>query len=305
MLAILIPTFNRKKELKKNILYLLNQIEINSLSDQIILEISNNNSTDGTYEFLNELENEYGKLVKVFHQNTNIGLERNCLFLMENCSASHIMFLGDDDTLAPGYLNFVLKEISTRRIGAIVPGNIQIFEDCKVIPARKVTKTVYYKPGYLSVLALSHYGHQLSGLVLRNDDSTKNYQQHPEYKNIYPFIYFLIHNALRYTTIYAPGFLVQIYQSAEKDWNYNKVNLLNEIFKNFDLQFGKNTFKSILCQISFVDKQSWRLGFAKNYLFLLQSYYNIMSSRDISFTFKILVHLVYVFTLVKRLIKKI
>ena len=305
MLTILIPTFNRIKELKKNIFYLLNQIEIHSLSDKIILKISNNNSTDGTYEFLNELEGEYCTLVKVFHQNTNIGLERNCLFLMENLSTSHIMFLGDDDTLAPGYLKFVLKEIATRRIGAIIPGNLQIFEDCQVIPARKVTKTAYYKPGYLSVLALSHYGHQLSGLVLRKDGLTKNYQKHPEYKNIYPFINFLIHNALIYTTIYAPGYLVQIYQSAEKDWNYNKVNLLNEIFKNFDLQFGKNTFKSIICQISFVDKQSWRLGFAKNYQFLLQSYFNIMKSREISFTFKILVHVVYFFTLVKRLLKRI
>ncbi|WP_061216127.1 glycosyltransferase family 2 protein [Leptospira santarosai] len=99
-ISICIPTFNRARHLSN----CLNSIVLNEDKENISYEIciSNNCSTDETEEVVSSLKNELP--IRYQKNETNIGVARNVLKVVEMASGDYIWLIGDDDLLLPGAL---------------------------------------------------------------------------------------------------------------------------------------------------------------------------------------------------------
>jgi len=94
LVSILIPTYNRKKLVERAINSALKQTY-----KKIEIIISDNCSTDGTLEYLQEL---YGnnKNIKIFDNSTNKGSVRNWINCIEKSSGHSSKLLFSDDTIS-------------------------------------------------------------------------------------------------------------------------------------------------------------------------------------------------------------
>jgi glycosyltransferase involved in cell wall biosynthesis len=106
VLSICIPTFNRLHYLKEILETLLPQAEL--LGVEVC--ISDNNSSDGTAQFLKDLANFYPCLQYII-KSANIGLDRNMLAAITMGKGRYIYPIGDDDMLPDGTLLEILGEI--------------------------------------------------------------------------------------------------------------------------------------------------------------------------------------------------
>lgn len=304
---ILIPTFNRKAFLLKNLRLLNEQIAKFSLEDKIRILISDNASSDGTYESVIDFSKENPSLnIEVFKNNSNIGLEKNAVSLLQKATSEYVMYLGDDDYLPHKYLKEVIGIINQKDVACIIPGINALFPNGEIKKSRFASfKEKEYNKGFLSLLKVSHFGHQLSGLTFLREGVYESYIKKPEFRNIYPFIYFVGFNTLRGNTIYVPKFKVLVSVGNKKDWNYDDSGLLSNIVKNYSLLFGKRSVKKCLGEISFITKQSWRLRIAKNPKFAFKSFVHLIKSKEIHLLTKFILPFIYLYFYFKKTILKI
>jgi glycosyltransferase involved in cell wall biosynthesis len=282
MIDILIPTYNREQDLIKNIKHLNNLVISENLENHFRILVSDNCSPDDTWEKLENIESEIKIELIKFRQRSNVGLEKNAIFLLEHSNAEFIMYIGDDDYLPEDYLKFVIDTLENdKKTCAIIPSITALFADGTTKPGRVANFDIKkYDEGLLSALKLSCFGHQLSGILLKRKDLAKNYLKQKEYRNIYPFIYFLSFNILRGSSCYAPKFKVLVSQSNSKDWGYDDSGLLTEMFKNFNILFPENPIKRFLLAVSILKKQgAWRLRIGKNPLFAIKSMFHVWKEK--------------------------
>ena len=302
MIDILIPTYNREQLLIQNLRLLDELIKEEGLGGNFRLLVSDNCSQDGTANALEDIRKEIDLEMTVFRQQENIGLERNVVFVLEHASSEIIMYLGDDDYLPKGYLSFVVDTIrNDKAASAIVSGVAGFYADGAVKPGRiKSFSTKKYSPGFISALALSHLGHQLSGLVFRREGLVKSYLEAERYRNLYPFIYFLGFNAMRGTSYYAPKYKVMVSQSNTKDWRYDDSGILSEIFRNFHILFPGDPFKRLLLCMRMMLKQGWRLRVGDSPLLALKAMRHLFSSKDVDPMVKLSLIPLYPFLYAKK-----
>lgn len=110
-LTIAIPTYNRVQWLKITLATLIEQVGSCGRSDIDIL-VSDNCSTDGTYEFLKEISLEYRIIIN--RNDSNIGGERNFRLLPTLAKGEYVFMVGDDDVLIPGALARILSVLNNR-----------------------------------------------------------------------------------------------------------------------------------------------------------------------------------------------
>jgi abequosyltransferase len=94
LLSLVIPTYNRSSYLDRQVAWAVESI--GELWPVIELVICDNASTDKTTEIC---ENWKDDKIKVFRNNENVGLVRNCLLGVERASASFVWLVGDDDPI--------------------------------------------------------------------------------------------------------------------------------------------------------------------------------------------------------------
>jgi glycosyltransferase involved in cell wall biosynthesis len=131
LVSILIPTYNRKKLVERAINSALKQTY-----KKIEIIISDNCSTDGTVEYLQEL---YGnnKNIKIFDNSTNKGPVRNWVNCIEQSSGYYSKLLFSDDSIRPNYIEETLK---------ILKGSKDIgFVYTPVVIENKYKKNIFYK----------------------------------------------------------------------------------------------------------------------------------------------------------------
>lgn len=254
-LEILIPTFNRAKDLQKNLSQLSSQITDQGLNRTISISISDNCSEDQTKSVVTNFKQKNPTIeVNYTRNSSNIGLEPNVLQLLKNATAPYILWLGDDDYLAEGYLSFVLDKIKNNDVGVIITGLASLKKDGSVIVQRDQSTPIYdFEAGYESMFGYSHLAHQMSGLVVRREGLYEKYTQNAPYRNPYLFIFIAAESLLRHNGIYAPKFATQISDFNPKDWGYNKVGLLDEVFKSyypFLEELGEEKVKRLLIRFS-------------------------------------------------------
>ena len=270
LIDILIPTYNRSEDLVYNLTLIQEELVQYQLFDQVKVILSDNCSPDNTQtaveDFLAKKHPDF--VVDYYRTEENIGLEKNAIHVLSKASSAFIMFLGDDDYLDKGYLPYCIEKIASQKdLGCIITGIVQIDNDLNVIGHPRPTdfEEVAGAAGYDSMLKYSHLGHQLSGLLLRRDNLLEDYLATKENRNIYLFIYFTANRIEKYTVIYVPKFKTQVKILNAKDWSYNQLGLLDEVFKSyypFIESQGQEKVKNLL--IHFCRLHSYRLDIKKS-----------------------------------------
>tara|TARA_B100002019_G_C21184859_1_gene555660 strand:- start:82 stop:807 length:726 start_codon:yes stop_codon:yes gene_type:complete len=100
MVSVIIPTYNGKKFIQETIESAVNQ----RMVDEVI--IIDDNSSDGTFEFLQQLHHEKVSLVK---NNKNMGVNFNVNFGVKMIKNNYFILLGHDDVLPENYVEIGLN----------------------------------------------------------------------------------------------------------------------------------------------------------------------------------------------------
>lgn len=258
ILQILIPTYNRALALDKNLKHLNNEISGLVNPDDVEVFVSDNCSEDETRKVIGDYEASGQLKLRYHRQSENVGLEANVLWLLENAGSPYILWCGDDDFVSEGYLSFVLSSISKdqQAPGLIIPGLSSLQEDGAITPGRnKTDQPIIIDAGFEGARSYSHLAHQMSGLVMKREGLHEHYISYQEYRNPYLFIHLATYELLNRSAIYAPNFDTKVSVFNAKDWSYNKVGLLDEVFKSyypFKSEIGEKCLTDLLIRFSII-----------------------------------------------------
>jgi len=116
LISIVICTYNRKELLLKTIDSVINQA-LDSTKYEIV--IVDNNSTDGTLEFIKERYKQHHNIRYLLETNQGISFSRNCGW--QNSSAKYIAYIDDDEIADYFWLEELLKTIqqNDNNVGAV------------------------------------------------------------------------------------------------------------------------------------------------------------------------------------------
>lgn len=264
---ILIPTYNRCTDLKNNLEHLKSEMLKHHLFGEFGIYVSDNASTDDTWSMLQQIQHEWKSLIQldIVRNETNVGLEQNVVNLLQKASAEYVIWLGDDDFLAEGYLVFVREQFSNDIPGWMIPGLVELDKEGNKTIGRPVAFPFKsFSAGFDTVYELSHLAHQMSGLVVKRENLADVYLAKPQWRNPYLFIFFTAYCQLCYEGIYAPSYCTIINNFNPKDWGYNKIGLLDEVFKSYYYlkeKIGREELNKLL--LRFIMMHSYRIDFSK------------------------------------------
>lgn len=236
-LSILIPTYNRCKDLEHNVSMLISFIKALPHPEDVCVIISDNASTDDTCSMMSKVQETACVRINYIRQEQNQGYCKNVCLLLSKASTPWVMLLGDDDYLEPWYIGECLKQIEEHpNLGCIIPNYIDYNpatgeyghlreENCE---------TQYYNAGFDACLQNAWRAHQLSGLCFRRENVIEEFQKRG-INNLYPQIFFVSYNALRYDVLHwgQKCLCVSGVPQSKKDWGYGDDGLVNDIFDNF------------------------------------------------------------------------
>lgn len=262
LLSICIPTYNRASYLSKNLERLKSLLIENNVINICTITISNNASTDETDKVINEFIRKNKNIQINYHlQDINAGAKKNLLYVIDKSPSEYIMLLGDDDYIHEEYFKRVLQEIRLdKEITCILPSFQAIDEDGKIMDGygRDLNaKTEYYAKGYKNLLINSHRAHQLSGITIRRD-TFSNLRSIYDIDNIYPQIYFTANACLKGKTLHFPEYPIMVTQTQKKDWSYDNVGLLHDIFDNYK-RLPLSDWERFLVEMRMIKLQYWRI----------------------------------------------
>lgn len=308
ILSIIIPTYNRSNYLILNLQRLTDSIRRLRKFSEIEIVISNNHSIDNTDELIKEfIKSNPSFNISYYKQESNIGLEKNVLFVLDRAQGNYVMFLGDDDYISKEYLIEVLEKINLNTdTKVIIPSFIGVntFGEKIHNSGRDLyLKNSFYKKGFNNCFNNSWRAHQMSGLVLSREGLYETYVDY-NIKNIYPFIFFVAFNSLIGSTYHLtenPIHVTQVSQS-EKDWNYGDDGLVNDVFDNYS-KLKINKIKITLLELFFIYNQSWRINnYRKSGIkYFFRAFKKIWFADNGTFMFKIIFPIFTLALFVKKL----
>lgn len=236
-LTILIPTYNRARDLDYNLSLLSGYVSGLSLEDKVSVIVSDNASPDDTEDVVAKHIGQSALDIRYFRREKNMGAENNILFCLENAASGYVMLLGDDDYISAEYLSAVVDRFSScPSLGCIISNHYTIFPDKTPTGASREIDAPeeYYKAGFDACLANAWRGHQVSGLCFRREGLLEAYRASGAH-NLYPQVFFVAYSALHYDVLHLTGYPVRVttVPQSKKDWNYGKDGLLLDFFDNF------------------------------------------------------------------------
>lgn len=107
LLTIAIPTYNRLEKLKKSLKKIL---DYTKGYDEIEIFVSDNASTDGTKEYIKDIQKENSNL-RYYRNVENLGLDGNFLNCFRKAQGKYLWMLSDDDSLMENAVETVLHVI--------------------------------------------------------------------------------------------------------------------------------------------------------------------------------------------------
>lgn len=107
LLTICIPTYNRKNTLEKVILSIINN---KYFSEDIEVVISDNDSSDGTYEMCIQFSNSYTN-IKYYRNEKNVGGDRNILLSLQRGRGLFLKLLNDYSCITDTGLGLLLNVV--------------------------------------------------------------------------------------------------------------------------------------------------------------------------------------------------
>lgn len=282
LIDILIPTYNRGNDVLSNLKELQQEIATYNLWDQVQVIISDNCSPDDTTALIELFSKEKDErfIVQYYRNDSNIGLEPNALAVLSKASSPFVLFLGDDDFLAKGYIQYCYESIQKHaNLGCIIPGIVSIFKDNSTKDVRGNAPEKVFEAGFDAVLECSHWGHQMSGILCKREGLIDDYLVQEEYRNPYLFLYFTANRLYHYKGLVNFTYKTRVNTFNEKDWGYNKVGLLDDVYKcyfYFIKTLGSKKVTQLL--LRFTVMHSYRLAFSsKNAKKVYQQYRYLVS----------------------------
>jgi len=138
-LTILIPTWNRKKDVEALLNVLLPQFLKRSDVDLIV---SNNGSIDGTFEYLETLRGTPRS--NIIHQPVNLGASIHCGWLYGHARGEYLWMIGDDDLIDLDTLDIVCQTLyENPNIGWMhIPGIINVVGMDEPLQTKCPSKTI-------------------------------------------------------------------------------------------------------------------------------------------------------------------
>lgn len=140
LVSVFIISYNQKKFIKETLDSVLSQDYPN-----FEVVISDDASTDGTAEIIDEYSKKNSRLVKILNKK-NLGITKNSNVCLQHCKGKYIAIMGGDDLLLPHKLS---KQVSwlEEEINRVICGHdCEIFDD---ITGRTISiETPYRKDGY-------------------------------------------------------------------------------------------------------------------------------------------------------------
>ncbi len=103
LLSILVPTWNREKDLRQLLAML---VPLAAATPRVELIISNNGSTDGTRDFLDALPSQ--PRLRIIHQPINYGMSLHLAWLYGQARGKYLWLFSDDDLFEPELLGEIL-----------------------------------------------------------------------------------------------------------------------------------------------------------------------------------------------------
>lgn len=109
LVSILLPTYNSERYIREALDSLLSQSYPN-----LEVVISDDASSDGTQEILREYEEQFPGIIRLYLQEKNLGVTRNCNFILTRCRGEFILFFAGDDFL---YKNCISESVAAMQDG--------------------------------------------------------------------------------------------------------------------------------------------------------------------------------------------
>lgn len=106
-LSICIPTYNRRDKLES----LLRHIDSTAPADVEIV-VSDNASTDGTHEVLQEFKQVSPRRIRVHRNDQNLGLDENVRIAVRLAQSEFVWLMGDDDSFDPSAFDQIKRIIA-------------------------------------------------------------------------------------------------------------------------------------------------------------------------------------------------
>ena len=161
-LSILIPTYNRSKDLEHNVSMLISFIQELPNSEDVCIIISDNASTDNTSSVMSKVQETASVRINYIRQEQNQGYCMNVCYLMSETQTPWVMLLGDDDYLEPWYIAECLKQIEEHpQLGCIIPNYADYYPETGAYGKLREENcnTEYYKAGFDACIQNAWRGH--------------------------------------------------------------------------------------------------------------------------------------------------
>ncbi|WP_166424989.1 glycosyltransferase family 2 protein [Paraglaciecola sp. 20A4] len=107
-LCIGVPLYNEHLHVEETLISLKKQPN----RSDVLYIVSDNASTDGTWEKCNEIVGDDPRFLLI-RQNENIGAFINSKLLFENCKSEYFMWLGGHDYISDGYINSAIDVLDS------------------------------------------------------------------------------------------------------------------------------------------------------------------------------------------------
>src|SRR6516162_10132302 len=104
--TIAIPVYNEEKFLLETI-----QSAINQSYKNIRIIISDNCSTDASFEIASKFAKQDNRIELIRHEK-NIGALENFIFALSKCNTQYFMWLGAHDLLLPGFIEEAVNKMN-------------------------------------------------------------------------------------------------------------------------------------------------------------------------------------------------
>lgn len=305
LLSILIPTYNRSEELKKNLTIINNAIIKMNYSKQIMIIISDNGSDGKVVQTLQDfIKNYLGNNVLFFHQERNIGFEKNCLFLLEKARTEYVMLLGDDDYISGEYIQEVMEKLRNEKPMVIIPNFYSVDGQGKRIGKNRDVEGVakkLYKSIDVDKCVLAH---QMSGIVFFLPGALKSYKENVK-GTVYPQIYFVAYNLQRGNGIYIRQYPLENTVIPQKNFSYKFDNLFGDIARSVDgLEFDTLKHRVMFLK-KIADYYKRRYCYKALYLHPFKFWLKVKREYDISTEFQNIIIIKFFSEFLKSGLKKI
>ena len=201
LISICIPTFNREKELEKQLYIFFKQVK--NLKYNYNLAVSDNGSNDNSKKILLKYKKKFSKLKNVtFTLNfnkKNLGYNKNLLKSLKICSGNYAVILADDDFPSGKFYKKIHEYLSKKK-----PKGILFVPMSKKYITKKLNNRTFLmkliqklKTYVFSFSYINQRSGSMSGIIIKPDLILLE-KQFIGKKNLYPQIHISLNYYLKY-----------------------------------------------------------------------------------------------------------